>query len=136
MATEVCGVFTKEFTLSFKDRILEEVKAAYCCRKSTDRCLQAAPTPFQAIKRGELFKMGDINKSWKKRHFTVLNKANNYFIEYAYDEGGSSKQGQIICLGYTISCIVALLSLLIFNFTSFMAVTTAFQLFGDSFWGR
>lgn len=99
IATEASGTFSKEFPLAYKYCIVEaEKRKAAPPVAPHERSLMVAASPSQIIKRGELYKLGAINKSWKKRFFTAHNKANNFVIEYADDDIGN-KKGHITCFG-------------------------------------
>jgi hypothetical protein len=86
IATEACGAFSTEFSLAFKDCLIENVK--FSNQTIPKNQLREAPLPTQIIKRGELYKQGNNVKNWKKRYFTAMNMAENYVIIYSEDDAG------------------------------------------------
>ena len=64
--------------------------------------LEAAPIASAKIKVGVLKKRGGAFKSWKKRYFHAMNKADNYEIIYTVGAGGDTPKGKISCFGYRL----------------------------------
>ena len=69
--------------------------------------LKAAPIASEKIMVGQLKKQGGSFKSWKKRYFHAMNKADNYEIVYSIDENGEREKGRISCFGYRLEAFTA-----------------------------
>ena len=64
--------------------------------------LSAAPIASAKIKVGILKKQGGSYRTWKKRYFHAMNKADNYEIFYSVHENGEQLKGRISCFGYRL----------------------------------
>lgn len=126
ITTEACGIFSKDhFANAYKNSVVDHVKAAKLSQNSNDSStlgvaplsdgsgknlsksgkkpamrLNQAPAPVYVIKSGMLMKRGAAVKNWKRRHFTALNKGNNFCIVYSEDDANSTAIGHIYCSGY------------------------------------
>eukprot|EP01038_Epipyxis_sp_PR26KG_P009412 gene9412-12676_t len=101
ITTEANGTFSKEFSLAYKDAVVNKIKSAYL-QGNLILSLMSSNLPTQRIKQGSLLKIGANVKNWKKRYFVVLNKADNYSIVYYEDETETSEKGRFTCCGYIV----------------------------------
>lgn len=98
IATEANGQFAKEFSIAFKDAVVNKIRNAYT-QGNTKMSLLQADVPNQNIKTGYLLKLGANIKNWKRRKFVAKNKADNYTIVYYEDEEENHEKGRLSCCG-------------------------------------
>lgn len=101
IATEVNGQFAKDFSIAFKDAIVQKIKSAYL-PSDKNFALTQSDTPCENIKMGYLLKMGGNVKNWKKRYFVVKNRADNYTVIYYEDSSMLKEKGRFSCCGYQV----------------------------------
>lgn len=114
LTMEILGQFQKEFSLSFRDLIVNE-----CNNAASDgsnavvfnpsarkwHCFRSTQNPTENLRAGHLYKLGHNFKTWKHRYFVVKNIADNYSIVYYSTSAGienAAERGQIDCCGYQI----------------------------------
>jgi len=101
MTAEACGTFSKEFTLAFKDAVLQKIRKDQSENVFSryEQCLMNAPPGDQFIKTGYLIKLGGQVHNWKRRYFIAMNKADNYAFVYSENEQTSTVKGKFFCCG-------------------------------------
>lgn len=99
LATEINAQFSKDFSIAFKDNIVNNIKGAYLEGNVSKNELMQYDNPSQDIKRGYLLKIGGNVKSWKNRYFVAKNKSENYAIIYYEDETMRKEKGRFCCCG-------------------------------------
>jgi hypothetical protein len=85
VAEEVMKAFVPAYTKQFALALVKEAEAK---RNTSPKqlFLKDPPVPSEPLMTGYLTKQGGVVKSWKKRYFVALNKANNWEIRYYMDE--------------------------------------------------
>ena len=99
IATGVNGQFAKDFSIAFKDAVINNLKSAYLEGSTTRNALMQYDNPTQIIKVGFMVKIGGNVKTWKRRYFVAKNKSNNYSIVYYEDETMKKEKGKFCCCG-------------------------------------
>ena len=98
IATEANGQFAKEFSIAFKDAVINKIKNAYL-QTGPKLSLLQSDVPCQNIKTGYLLKIGANVKNWKRRKFVAKNKSDNYAVVYYEDDQESNEKGRLSCCG-------------------------------------
>lgn len=99
LATEINGQFSKDFSIAFKDAIINHLKSTYLQGSISKNALMQYENASQDIKGGFLLKIGGNVKSWKNRYFVAKNKLDNYAIVYYEDENMKKEKGRFCCCG-------------------------------------
>lgn len=100
ISKSICASFAEDYRLAFHSTMIDAHEKKNHLKKSSYYLkLIDAPIPSLVIKKGILLKQGANVKSWKRRYFFALNKADNYSILYCEDESGKICRGRFSCCG-------------------------------------
>lgn len=99
LATDINNQFSRDFSVAFKDAIINNLKSTYLQGSINKNSLMQYENASQDLKHGFLLKIGGNVKSWKNRYFVAKNKADNYTIIYYEDESMKREKGRFCCCG-------------------------------------
>lgn len=89
--SSVIGTFNVEFAKAYRDLVLSKLMKR-ASNNSFDERLYIAPLPEDCLKVGVLKMRGEKWAQVKSRYFEVLNKSDNYRVDY-YDKRQGERKG-------------------------------------------
>jgi len=99
---ETMKTFGSNYTMSFKDSLINNVMKKSEEEKGSEFQLIEAPLSEEPLKQDFMIKLGAVRKNWKKRWFVASNEKDNFAIKYYATKEMKKLKGEINLSGYIL----------------------------------